>query len=245
LYGTIRLLLYGISLPLTELVAETERKPSLVDDAYVALKHAIRQGVLPPGYQGSEQDIAAKLNMSRTPVHEAIIRLQSEGLVKVLSKRGVFICTISPDDMREIYDVIIACESMAAELLAGLPEFERGNKANALETLNASMGLALQNDNLLAWAEADDEFHRLLVASCGNGRIARIAESIMDQSHRARMLSLKLRPTPTKSVQEHQLIIDAIRKGLSLEAHNQARAHRAHARDLLLPLLERFGIRHL
>jgi DNA-binding GntR family transcriptional regulator len=69
------------------------------------------------------------------------------------------------------------------------------------------MCFALQNDNLLAWAEADDEFHRLLVASCGNGRIA---ETIMDQSHRARMLSLKLRPTPTKSVQEHQLIIDAI-----------------------------------
>jgi DNA-binding GntR family transcriptional regulator len=59
------------------------------------------------------------------------------------------------------------------------------------------------------------------------------------------MLSLKLRPTPTKSVQEHQLIIDAIRKGLPLEAHNHARAHRAHARDMLLPLLERFGIKHL
>jgi DNA-binding GntR family transcriptional regulator len=48
-------------------------------------------------------------------------RIESKGLVKVLSKRGVFICTISPDDMREIYDVIIACESIAAELLAGLP----------------------------------------------------------------------------------------------------------------------------
>jgi DNA-binding GntR family transcriptional regulator len=78
-----------------------------------------------------------------------------------------------------MYDVIIACESMAAELLASLPEFERGTKANALEALNASMGSALQNDDLLAWAKADDDFHRLLVASCGNGRIARIAETIM------------------------------------------------------------------
>jgi len=55
-----------MSFPLTELVTETERKPSLVDDAYAALKDAIRQGVLPSGYQGSEQEIAAKLNMSRT-----------------------------------------------------------------------------------------------------------------------------------------------------------------------------------
>ena len=64
-----------MSFPLTELVSETERKPSLVDDAYAALKDAIRQGVLPSGYQGSEQEIAGKLNMSRTPVHEAIVAL--------------------------------------------------------------------------------------------------------------------------------------------------------------------------
>ena len=234
-----------MNLPLTELVTETGRKPSLVDDAYAALKDAIRDGVLPAGYQGSEQEIAGKLNMSRTPVHEAIIRLQSEGLVKVLSKRGVLVCSISPDDMREIYDVIIACESMAAELLAALPESERRIKADALDALNASMDFALQHDDLLAWAKADDEFHRLLVASCGNGRIARIAETIMDQSHRARMLSLKLRPIPTKSVEEHRQIIDAIRKGLKVQAHNQARAHRVYARDMLLPLLERFGVKHL
>jgi DNA-binding GntR family transcriptional regulator len=231
--------------PLSELTAQAGRKPSLVDNAYVALKEVIRDGVLPPGYQGSEQEIAGKLNMSRTPVHEAIIRLQSEGLVKVLPKRGVLVCSISPDDMREIYDVIIACESMAAELLAALPESDRRIEADALDALNATMGLALQENDLVAWAKADDEFHRLLVVSCGNGRIARIAETIMDQSHRARMLSLKWRPIPTKSVEEHQQIVDSIRKGLKIQAHNKARDHRARSRDLLLPLLERFGVKQL
>src|ERR1700732_650267 len=156
----------GMVFPLSELTAQAGRRPSLVDDAYVALKEVIRDGVLPPGYQGSEQAIADKLKMSRTPVHEAIIRLQSEGLVKVLPKRGVLVCSISPDDMREIYDVIIACESMAAELLAALPESERCIKADALDALNATMGLALQENDLVAWAKADDEFHRLLVVSC-------------------------------------------------------------------------------
>ena len=56
---------------------------------------------------------------------------------------------------------------------------------------------------------------------------------------------LKLRPSLTQSVEEHQLIIDAIREGLPVKAHNHARAHRAHARDMLLPLLDRFGIKHL
>ena len=62
-----------------------------------------------------------RLGMSRTPVHEAIIRLQEDGLVRVLSKRGVMVCPLAPEDVRELYDVLIAIESMAAELLAALP----------------------------------------------------------------------------------------------------------------------------
>ena len=94
------------------------RRGSLVDEAYAALKQAIRNTDFPPGYQGSEQEIAVRLGMSRTPVHEAIIRLQEDGLVRVLSKRGVLICPLAPHDIREIYEVVIAVDSMAAELLA-------------------------------------------------------------------------------------------------------------------------------
>src|ERR1044071_2040484 len=98
----------------TDDTAETTRKPSLVDDAYRALKDAIRENTFPPGYQGSEQEIATRLGMSRTPVHEAVIRLQEEGLVRVLPRRGVVVCAISAEDMREIYGVIIALEAAAA-----------------------------------------------------------------------------------------------------------------------------------
>ena len=94
---------------------------SLVDEAYQALKTAIRDNVFPPGHQAAEPEIARQLGMSRTPVHEAIIRLQEEGLVQVLPRRGILICPISADDIREIYDVLIAVEGMAAALLAGLP----------------------------------------------------------------------------------------------------------------------------
>ena len=94
---------------------------------------AIRDNVFAPGYQGSEQEIAVRLGMSRTPVHEAIIRLQEDGLVRVLSKRGVLVCPLAPEDVREIYDVIIAIESMAAELLAALPDAERAAVADDLE----------------------------------------------------------------------------------------------------------------
>src|SRR5215213_5788605 len=92
--------------------AQAQQRPSsLVEGAYEALKEAIRNNVFAPGYQGSEQEIASRLGMRRTPVHEAIIRLQEDGLVRVLSKRGVTVCPLAPEDIREIYEVIIAIEA--------------------------------------------------------------------------------------------------------------------------------------
>lgn len=224
---------------------ETTRKPSLVEDAYRALKEAIRDNVFPPGYQGSEQEIALRLGMSRTPVHEAIIRLQEDGLVRVLSKRGVQVCPLAPEDIREIYDVVIAIEARAAELLAAMPYEIRRQIADELEEATARMERALAEDDLHAWAIADDQFHRILVERCGNSRIRRIAQTITDQAHRARMLTLKLRPRPAGSAAAHRSIAEAVRKGQVAEAHQHARQHRIHARDELLPLIESFGIKHL
>jgi DNA-binding GntR family transcriptional regulator len=221
------------------------KRPSLVEEAYVALKQAIRENVFPPGYQGSEQEIAVRLGMSRTPVHEAIIRLQEDGLVRVLSKRGVMVCPLAPEDMREIYDVIIAIEAMAAELLASLSEAERQSVADELDEATSRMALALRDGDLLAWASADDAFHRTLVARCGNSRLRRIAQTVTDQAHRARMLTLRLRPTPEGSAADHQRIIAAIRKGDCDEAHRLAREHRVAARDQIVPLIVSIGMKYL
>jgi DNA-binding GntR family transcriptional regulator len=224
---------------------ENHKRPSLVEDAYRALKEAIRDNVFPPGYQGAEQEMAMRLGMSRTPVHKAIIRLQEDGLVRVLSKRGVTVCPLAPEDVREIYDVTIAIESMAAELLAALPQQERRLVADELEEATARMEAALRKDDLLAWAAADDLFHRTLVERCGNGRIRRIAQTVTDQAHRARMLTLKLRSKPTGSIAAHRRIIGAIQKGRVAEAHRYAREHRVSAREELVPLIVSFGIKHM
>jgi DNA-binding GntR family transcriptional regulator len=220
-------------------------RPSLVDAAYAALKAAIRGNRFAPGYQGSEQEIAKTLGMSRTPVHEAIIRLQEEGLVRVLSRRGVVVAALSPEDMREVYEVIIALESAAAELIAAMPGAGREPVAAALAAENDAMAAALAAGDLEAWAEADGRFHAALTARCGNARLARMAGTIMDQSHRARMLTLRLRPAPSRSVAEHAAIIAAIRAGDAEAAFATARRHRLRARDQILPLLQSLGMRHL
>jgi DNA-binding GntR family transcriptional regulator len=225
--------------------AEATARPSLVEGAYDALKAAIRNAVLAPGYQGSEQEIALQLGMSRTPVHEAIIRLQEEGLVRVLPRRGVLVCALSPEDMREIYEVVVALETAAAELIAAKPAAERDPVVRALDAENDAMAEALGRDELPAWAEADARFHQLLVAGSGNARLARMFETIMDQSHRARMLTLRLRPRPAQSVADHRAVTAALRAGDPVTAPGAARAHRLRARDQILPLLRELGMRSL
>jgi DNA-binding GntR family transcriptional regulator len=228
-----------------EPIENAGKKLSLVDDAYRKLKDAIRENDFSPGYQGSEQEIASRLGMSRTPVHEAVIRLQEEGLVRVLPRRGVVVCAISAVDMREIYGVIIALEAAAAELLAERPSQERLSTARELEAANKAMENALKKDDLITWAKADESFHKLLIEHSGNQRLLRMYHTIMDQSHRARMITLRIRPKPEGSVREHRAIVDAIKRGSPSEARELAKQHRVRARNQLVPLLEQVGLRHL
>lgn len=107
------------------------------------------------------------------------------------------------------------------------------------------MAVALREGRLLDWAAADDRFHRLLTERCGNRRLARIAATVRDQAHRARLFTLHLRPRPEASTEDHCRITAAIRAGVPDEAELAARMHRSHARDTLLPLLAQFGMRNL
>ncbi|MGH1572852.1 GntR family transcriptional regulator [Methylobacterium sp. P31] len=222
-----------------------EKRTSLVDDAYAAMRAAIRDASFAPGYQASEQEIALRLGMSRTPVHEAAIRLQEDGLVRVLPRKGILVLALAPDDMREIYDVVIAIEGRAAELVAALPESARLDAARALDAQTDAMADAHAHGDLRAWGEADAAFHAALIEHARNGRMSRIVQAINDQSHRARMLTLNFRRTLDASVAEHRQIACAIRSGEAVEALEAARRHRIRARDELLPLLERYGLKHL
>lgn len=218
---------------------------SLVDDAYQAMKGAIHDSTFAPGYQASEQEIATRLGMSRTPVHEAAIRLQEEGLVQVLPRKGILIRALAPEDVREIYDVIIAIEGRAAALLAGQAEPDRARVVAELARHTDVMEAARPSGDLAAWGEADAAFHGALVAGAGNRRFNRLIQMTNDQSHRARMLTVKLRRDLDASVSEHRAILAAIGSGDTALAQEHAQAHRERARSELLPLLQSFGFKHL
>lgn len=213
---------------------------SRVDTAYARLKSEILSNRLMPGFQGTEPEIAARLSMSRTPVREALIRLQSEGLVELIPRRGARVLPISGGDMREIYEILTALEPHAAAELAGRA-LDPGDLA-PLDAATSDMEAALEVRDLDAWADADDRFHRRLLDLHGNARLTAIAAKLYDQAHRARMMTIKLRDLPYRSTEDHRTILSAIRAGAADEVWAVFEEHRRRAARELLDILNRLGL---
>lgn len=217
--------------------------PSLVDQAYSELRRRILDNVWAPGYQALEQEIALALGMSRTPIREALICLQREGLVEVVPRRGMRVLPVSPVDMREIYEVLTALECMAVEIVA-----RRGPSDEELLPLDQAttdMARALERDDLDAWARADEHFHEQLVLLCGNRQLHQTVLNYWDRAHRARMFTLRLRPKPVNSTQEHLALVEHLRAGDVEGAVRENRAHRERASRELLAIFERFRLQQV
>ncbi|MBL8670024.1 MAG: GntR family transcriptional regulator [Alphaproteobacteria bacterium] len=223
--------------------AETDGRVPQTQKAYEAIKLRILNNVLPPGSQALEQELAAALGMSRTPVREAMMRLASEGLVAVRPRHGMRVLPISVADMAEIYEILTELEATAARAIAA-----RGPtpaEIKGLEDAVAEMDKALCGDDLAAWAAADERFHKLLAAYAGNKRLQAIVDTFFDQTHRARMLTLKLRPRPTRSNDDHRALVAAIRSRDPGAAHRIHHEHRVRNGRMLVELLGRLGLNQL
>lgn len=221
---------------------KVERR-SLVDRAYREIKHSILGNLYPPNFQMLEQDLASQLGMSRTPVREALIRLEKEGLVEIIPRRGMRVVPILLDDLLEIYDVMSCLECRAVERLAERKPSEE-EIAPLMEALT-NMEQALESGDLEAWARADDTFHRGLVKLCGNERLCRLAMTVTDQIHRARMVTLRMRPLPKQSNSDHRRTVEAILEGDAQTAREIHRDHLSRARRMVLGILRRYKLAHL
>ena len=176
------------------------------------------------------------LNVSRTPVREALRRLENDGLVEVRPRRGMRVLPVSPEDMREIYEILTSLETTAARLTA-----ERGADARQIKRLRGAvddMAAALDDNDLLRWAEADDRFHGELIRASGNKRLIQIGRTLLDQAHRARIVTLKLRPFPSKSNEDHTALVDAIAAQDPDRAEAIHYGHRRRSMELLVNLLK-------
>lgn len=218
------------------------REP-FADKAYRELRARILDNSIPSGEQFTEEELAATLQMSRTPTREAMLRLAGEGLVEIRPRHGMRVKPVSVADMREIYEVLTALESTAAALAAARPD--HGDSITLMRNAILDMDAALERDDLKAWAQADERFHTLLVAAAANRRLTELVQTYFGQSHRVRMQTLRLRSKPSTSNRNHEAVVDAI------EAHDVKRAreihyaHREKSGRMLVELLARHGLTQL
>ena len=224
-----------------EAATKTVGRVSLVDRAYAELRARIETNRYPPGHSALENELARELGMSRTPVREALIRLQQEGLVDVRPRRGMQVLGLSPADMKEIYEVIAGAEAVAVHLLA-----ERGPSAELAHMLGEPVGRmerALEADDLDAWAATDEDFHRVLFRLCDNARLEGVGVSHLERTRRARFFTLRLRRRPFRSTADHRRLVELIAAGKARAAREATLQHRLAAMGELLAIIERYQIR--
>ena len=210
-------------------------RATMVATAYDVLRRQILSNDLPPGARFLEPELALRLGMSRTPVREALIRLEAEELVRITPRRGVQIAPVSVAAMKEIYEIVTALEAAAARCLAAaMPTTER---LAPLRSAVDCMDTALATGDLIAWGAADESFHRALLTQCGNQRLAAIALRCRDQVGRARSVTLRLRRELKRSNAAHRLLLDAVAAGDVERAGRLHRQQRDRATRELLHIL--------
>jgi DNA-binding GntR family transcriptional regulator len=191
----------------------------LRDQAYTRLRDAILDGTLEPGEQLKDAELAEWLGLSRTPIREAVARLEEYGLVDTKPQSFTRVAPLSARDARDAFTVYAALEALAASL--GVPRLTAAD-LETMRAANRDFANALTADDVDAAIAADDRFHGVLVQASANREIARSLERLLPKIRRlerARFGSLAGR----RSVEQHERIIALCAAG---EAEQAAEAIR-------------------
>jgi DNA-binding GntR family transcriptional regulator len=203
------------------------RRGSTTDDVTAALREAILDGALAPGTWLREQDLAARLGVSRTPVREALRHLADEQIVDRSTNRGAVVRTMGLDEILALYVVRAALEGLAARMACTR---RAEGLVDRLDGINASMCGAIDGPpGTLAILNL--EFHRTIRESTGNPYLERFLRQV---EHAVRRFGTTTYEDPTRareSLREHQEIVRAIAACDAARAENAAIMHMSRARD--------------
>ncbi|HRK23713.1 MAG TPA: GntR family transcriptional regulator [Beijerinckiaceae bacterium] len=207
---------------LTVVPGPVERPKTLTDIAAAAIREAIITGRIAQGEQVSEAQLAGSLGLSKTPVREALLRLQTEGLVAVSPHRGTFVFSLSDGELTHICELRLALETGAVILAL---ERNRERLVSGWLAILDRMGAALNLPDPAAYLVSDSEFHEHLIHCSGN-RYFQDAYSLI--AAKVTTLRLKLGRDSfhmEKSFLEHRLLVDHVRTGAVEQAQQVLRRH--------------------
>ena len=202
-------------------VNENEYLP-LRDVVFNTLRRAILRGELVPGQRLMEIRLADQMGVSRTPVREAIRKLELEGLVVMVPRKGAEVAHISGKNLRDVLEVRRALEELAGELACERMTAEDFKK---LEQANLKFAPVLDSDDITVLGQADEEFHGLIYQATDNDRLVQMVNHLREQMYRYRIEHLKNKSQRTILLQEHQDIMRAL---AARDVEAVRRAIRAH-----------------
>lgn len=196
---------------------------------YGALRDAIVTGKLRPGERIVEDRICTELGVSRSPLREALRKLEGEGLVSILPRRGAVVTELSPRDQVDLFAVREALEGLAAKL--GADHITKDELAE-LEDICQAMEKCIHAKDMPTVVTLNTQFHELIAKASRNRWIREFLLSIRAQTRRLYRSAIEKPDRAMESVGEHRLIIDALRQGDGAQAEVLARRHVERARDV-------------
>ncbi|CAM03049.1 GntR family transcriptional regulator [Saccharopolyspora erythraea NRRL 2338] len=191
------------------------------DRAYRHVKTGLLDGSFPDGHLLSEGEIATALRMSRTPVREAFLRLQTEGFLKLYPKRGALVVPVTPTEARALVEARLALESFAIDKLAALGTETMTEVGEELIKHPACDAGGLTDAEL---HEVDRAFHARLVAASGNPVVDDLYNALRDRQMRI-TATARTHTRRARITHQHALLAEAVRDGDAGLAKSRLRAH--------------------
>lgn len=201
----------------------------LTDVVYDRLRNSIFAGSIAPGQRLSVPALAAELEVSRSPVREAVRRLTEEGLAREEPRRGAVVARIDTDELVRLYEVREVLEGLAARLAV---EHSGRLLVDRLAAVLADHERAVDAADVAAHFEADMRFHRLIREAGRNPEAARLLDQLQARVRLA-MLTTSVTGGPRHALEDHRRIYEAIARGDPRLAEHAAREHVVRLREAL------------
>ena len=198
---------------------------------YEELKRQILVGEIAPGTRMMEVDLADVMGVSRTPVREAIRKLEKEGLVTIEPRKGAYASNISIKDMVDVLEVRQGLEAMAASIASGkITEKQKAELLHVVEQYKA----AVESENIEEIIKYDEAFHSLIISISGNKTLMQVFSTVQELALRFRYIYYDDFNRYESMPREHQLIEEAIMSGNAESARIAAGEHVAKLKDFIL-----------
>lgn len=181
--------------------------PLLVDQAYEAIKSSIHDLTFKPGDSLVESQLARQMETSKTPIREALMRLERTGLVENLPHRGYRVAALSEADVRSILDIRAVLEALAARMAC---EHATGEELEDLRELIAEIVEEKSRGNLFRMSELGHQFHTRVCAYSHDRRLVEMISILNEQFELVRKISANVTGRIPHSVEEHSAILEAL-----------------------------------